>query len=196
MLTMPWQPMPAPTSDPSGTSVPVLWGQPEQKNGVRCASAPSTSLNDSAAFGGASRSGPIRSRSTRRNGSTSESAVSAPVSGTSAWPAASLLPTTAGVGRCRTSAARTRVSSHSSLSSTTSTVAVPAASRRVRTLVERVERTELQHAHAEVVQRRARRARGCAAPPSPSRRCDRRRRCRATRRGGSTTIGLSPFSAM
>ena len=31
--TMPWQPMPPPTSAPSGTLVPVLWGQPEQKNG-------------------------------------------------------------------------------------------------------------------------------------------------------------------
>ena len=36
-LTIPWQPMPAPTREPSGTRVPVLWGQPEQKNGVRTA---------------------------------------------------------------------------------------------------------------------------------------------------------------
>ena len=34
-MTMPWQPIPAPTSAPSGTFVEVLWGQPEQKNGAR-----------------------------------------------------------------------------------------------------------------------------------------------------------------
>ena len=32
---MPWHPVPAPTSVPSGTLVPQLWGQPEQKKGVR-----------------------------------------------------------------------------------------------------------------------------------------------------------------
>ncbi len=30
-----WQPIPAPTNDPSGTSVLRLWGQPEQKKGLR-----------------------------------------------------------------------------------------------------------------------------------------------------------------
>ena len=33
---MVWQPMPAPTRDPSGAWVLRLWGQPEQKNGERC----------------------------------------------------------------------------------------------------------------------------------------------------------------
>ena len=31
---IPWQPVPAPTRAPSGTLVPQLWGQPEQKAGV------------------------------------------------------------------------------------------------------------------------------------------------------------------
>ena len=35
--TIVWQPMPAPTSVPSGAFVELLCGQPEQKNGVRCA---------------------------------------------------------------------------------------------------------------------------------------------------------------
>jgi len=28
---MPWQPMPPPAREPSGTTVERLWGQPEQK---------------------------------------------------------------------------------------------------------------------------------------------------------------------
>ena len=35
--TIVWQPMPAPTSVPSGACTELLCGQPEQKNGVRCA---------------------------------------------------------------------------------------------------------------------------------------------------------------
>ena len=35
--TIVWQPMPAPTSVPSGALVELLWGQPEQKNGERAA---------------------------------------------------------------------------------------------------------------------------------------------------------------
>ena len=35
--TIVWQPMPAPTSVPSGAFTELLCGQPEQKNGVRCA---------------------------------------------------------------------------------------------------------------------------------------------------------------
>ncbi len=35
IITMLWQPMPAPTSAPSGTLVDELCGQPEQKKGVR-----------------------------------------------------------------------------------------------------------------------------------------------------------------
>ena len=35
IVTMPEQPIPAPTAEPSGTLVPVLCGQPEQKYGVR-----------------------------------------------------------------------------------------------------------------------------------------------------------------
>ena len=33
-LAMKWQPIPASAWLPSGTLVEVLWGQPEQKNGV------------------------------------------------------------------------------------------------------------------------------------------------------------------
>ena len=36
-ITIVWQPMPAPTIASSGATVLVLCGQPEQKNGVRCA---------------------------------------------------------------------------------------------------------------------------------------------------------------
>src|SRR5215216_110027 len=35
--TIVWQPMPAPTSVPSGALIEELCGQPEQKNGARCA---------------------------------------------------------------------------------------------------------------------------------------------------------------
>src|ERR671916_12335 len=35
--TIVWQPMPAPTSVPSGALIELLCGQPEQKNGDRCA---------------------------------------------------------------------------------------------------------------------------------------------------------------
>ena len=38
-IAMPWQPMPAMPWLPSGTTVLVLCGQPEQKKGVRLASA-------------------------------------------------------------------------------------------------------------------------------------------------------------
>ena len=82
-LTMPWQPIPAPTSDPSGTSVPVLCGHPEQKNGVRTASGFSVSWRRWVGRAGARRSAGMVVASTRRSGSTSSSAVSAPVSGTS-----------------------------------------------------------------------------------------------------------------
>src|SRR3569833_2100953 len=37
---MKWQPMPASARLPSGTFVEVLWGQPEQKYGVRAAGEP------------------------------------------------------------------------------------------------------------------------------------------------------------
>ena len=80
-LTMPWQPMPAPTSEPSGTRVPVLCGQPEQKNGVRTAWELSESCRRWTSRGGASRSAGRAMVRTRRNGSTRPSAVSAPLSG-------------------------------------------------------------------------------------------------------------------
>jgi hypothetical protein len=35
--TIVWQPIPAPTSVPSGALIELLCGQPEQKNGVRTA---------------------------------------------------------------------------------------------------------------------------------------------------------------
>ena len=95
-LTMPWQPMPAPTSEPSGTRVPVLWGQPEQKNGVRTACGLSVNASLAAVRAGARRSGGSTVVSTRRSGSTRPSAVSAPVSGISGWPSASRLPSTRG----------------------------------------------------------------------------------------------------
>ena len=98
MVTMPWQPIPAPTAAPSGTLVPVLWGHPEQKNGVRLGSSSILRFMpvDGAGCRGRSRAASIRLESRRNSGSTSASASSAPHAGTSAAPSGSVLPVMTG----------------------------------------------------------------------------------------------------
>ena len=93
---MPWQPVPAPTRVPSGTLVPQLCGQPEQKNGVRwVASGSSEPTSMRSRGGGASRS--ARRRDSReRSASTMASASMRPYSWNSSAPVSSCLPTMRG----------------------------------------------------------------------------------------------------
>ena len=93
---MAWQPMPPPATDPSGTSVEVLCGQPEQKYGVRV--APGTSI--SRAAGGSSacaRAGKSISGknawSRRATIGASRRGLSSPIQGTRSAPVSSVLPT-------------------------------------------------------------------------------------------------------
>ena len=46
---MPWQPMPPPATEPSGTTVERLCGHPEQKYGVRAGRSASTDDGDARA---------------------------------------------------------------------------------------------------------------------------------------------------
>ena len=68
-VTRPWQPMPEPTSSPSGTLVPVECGQPEQKYGVRVGRMSSFFLTDLGLIG-VRRASSIFTVRRRRSGST------------------------------------------------------------------------------------------------------------------------------
>ena len=73
---MPWQPIPPPATDPSGTTVDRLCGHPEQKYGVRGGtSSAATAMRDRAAGGGArdrrgARAGAAAQRRRRSTSST------------------------------------------------------------------------------------------------------------------------------
>ncbi|CAB4810567.1 unannotated protein [freshwater metagenome] len=70
--------MPPPTSDPAGTSVLTLCGQPLQKYGVRFSVSGMSTRVRAAERKGASRSSVSRSTRRDRNGPTIESASSEP----------------------------------------------------------------------------------------------------------------------
>ena len=195
-LTMPWQPMPAPTSEPSGTRVPVLCGQPEQKNGVRTASGAERELQ---ALDLAGRGQPVgregHGASTRRNGSTrrfgGERAVERDQGLT---VGVALAEHQRLVGAAVERVPHQRLDVGLPCPRPRARVVVPAASRRTAARSKRVEGAELQHPDARRRADRRRRGRAWPAPPGPARRRDRRRRCRATVRRSSTTMRLSPFS--
>ena len=95
-----WQPIPAPTSVPSGALTELLCGQPEQKNGARCAigrgwlrAAISSSVRMRASTESIRTLRPSRAATTL----AIESASSSSVSGRSSAPCSSRLPTTRGV---------------------------------------------------------------------------------------------------
>lgn len=96
--TMAWQPIPPPTSAPSGTMAEVLWGQPEQKYGVRWGSG-----GPAASVAGRRRSRRARTEgmswSARRRGpraAAMTSGSSSPVDGKRSRPSSSWRPTTPG----------------------------------------------------------------------------------------------------
>ncbi len=126
-ITMLWQPMPAPTSAPSGTFVDELCGQPEQKNGERLTDS-GMSCRCTAGSGvmrlarrGASR---VRSRAAM------VSASSVPVNGNSGCSSGVSLPLTDGWLARPNSAPLTSHSRFGAFSSTTTTSRRPAANSR------------------------------------------------------------------
>ena len=89
IITMLWQPIPAPTSEPSGTFVDELCGQPEQKNGVRLTES---GISCRAAAGAGVIRSPSRSASRPRRCAAIESASSVPVIGNSSASLGACLP--------------------------------------------------------------------------------------------------------
>jgi hypothetical protein len=72
---IPWQPVPAPTSVPSGTLVPQLCGHPEQKNGVRWVASGSSEPTWIRCRGGGESRSASRRTSRERSASTMASGV-------------------------------------------------------------------------------------------------------------------------
>ena len=101
---MAWQPTPAPTNEPSGTTVERLWGQPLHQYGVRATSAAPAAAaasmrarRASIATGRAPTSPPSTpERSRSATTAAIRSAPSSPSAGTSRRPRSSVLPTTRG----------------------------------------------------------------------------------------------------
>ena len=97
-----WQPMPASASEPSGTWVEVLCGQPEQKYGRRARSRAARCAALLARRASASRRASVaharRARSHARDDRRRdlERRSSSPSAGSSDWPRSSSLPTTRG----------------------------------------------------------------------------------------------------
>ena len=98
--TIVWQPIPPPTSVPSGALIELLCGQPEQKNGVRCAIG-SVAGRPSIAASSRRRASTESSRTPRaaRRAATARAIRSASRSssrGSSGSPRSSVLPTMRG----------------------------------------------------------------------------------------------------
>ena len=102
IAAMPWQPMPPPASEPSGTQVERLCGHPEQNPGVRPAAlSPLEVVTASGIVMRSGTAGPMPSAPSRstRNGRILRAMRSASISpwpGNQKPPSASRLPSTVG----------------------------------------------------------------------------------------------------
>ena len=118
---MVWQPIPAPTTAPSGTSVLRLWGQPEQKNGERSTASGIMVRSRGRGARRSSRRGARRARSTGMMLSASRP----PQSGSMRAPVSSVLPTITGRSATAYSASLISDSMFGDFSSTTTSSVSP-----------------------------------------------------------------------
>ena len=135
MSTSVWQPIPPPMSAPSGDSVEVLCGQPEQKYGVRAArgsragdpgAAPPCGSAAHLWASGTPCSSPRRRASTAATRSVSSSATGE----TSGFPRSSVLPTMRGASGIPYRAAMSWSARNGRFSSTTTISSSPRANAR------------------------------------------------------------------
>ena len=200
--TMPWQPMPPPTSAPSGTLVLVLWGQPEQKNGLRAGSR-STSLRYGAEAGpdggadgegGARRAASMRRPRRSASGPTSASASSAPKDGDEhPAVAVALAEDRRGTGPAVEEVLQPHLDEGPLLLDDDDLVQAAGEALDDRRL-ERRDEAQAQQAHTVAPQVGLGRGRACAAPRRPRSRCGPTPRCpsQASASGGSTVMALRP----
>ena len=128
-----WQPMPPPASEPSGTTVERLCGQPEQKKDLRAtASGAGRSLSASSSAACAVMEGAwIRRSSRRARISAIVSASSSPAAGTRTSPCSSRLPITRGRTACSKRMSRVYSSTKLRFSSMMSSSSRPRANSRM-----------------------------------------------------------------